>query len=392
MKFKCEKTTLYNAIKAAASAVAALGVASEQNVLFQLKGKELIVSGNDPKITISTTLTVDGEKDGVACIPAKISSDILQVLVQNSNAGAITFSEEDSGEDKGSILPIVISGGETEFSIHQLPIREGTALEIGSDADAAKLKAKDFIKALRQVIDMASASERRAVLTGILIERGKGAIRVVASDTFRLGICDVEGLALPKGGSESVLVPATSLQKLITLATDTSEITIKLEESQVGFEVGETSLVSQLLPGEFPDYKKLIPTDYPNNLIVNKDEFMGALNRVSVIAKDDMHQLVKATLKKNEIELSAVDKSKGTGIEKVSAELNADEEVAIGFNSRYLQDALKSLEDEKVLITFQDAFKPVLIEGEKTKNFQCLLMPVRLSTGNDSKADDSSDE
>lgn len=387
MKFTCEKSVLHNAVKAAGSAVSNVSLPVEQNVKLMLKGEKLNVSGNDSSMTIKTNLVVKGEEDGNICLPAKVLTEALSALAQSSEVGAVTISDqmgdskETDGDNKNSLLPVSISGGSTHYSILQLPAGDFTSLEMGKDATTSKLKAKDFVNAAKQVIGMVSTNERRVVLTGVLIENEKSkTMRLVASDTFRLGIRDIQGVELPKGAQESVLIPANGLRRLLSLIEDShDDITLQLEENQISFEFGETILISQLLPGEFPEYRKLIPADYPDQLTLKKAALEEALRNVSVMAKDDPHQLIKANISKTTLELTAQEKSKGSSVESIDVKFTG-EDVSIGFNSRYLSDALRSLEDDEIVIALNGAFKPIFIEGKKNTDFRCLLMPVRLST------------
>lgn len=389
MKFKCEKAVLYSAVKASASAVSNVSLPVEQNVKLVLLGKNLTVSGNDSIVTIKTNLVVDGKEDGSICLHSKTITAILDVLAHNSEVGAVTVSDQladnknSVAESKTSALQVSVSGGQANFSIPQLPAGDFTPHSMDADAPETKLKAKALLDAIKQIITMAATNERRQVLTGVLIENDEmkesKSLKVVASDTFRLGISSISELELPTSDQKSVLVPVSSLNRLIALVEEDEEMTIKLEGTQVSFEVGTTTLISQLLAGEFPEYNNLIPTDYPNKLTVNNSELAQALKTVSVFAREDANELVRAKLTKDKMILSAAEKSRGFSQEEIKASFDG-EDLSIGFNARFLGDALKSMDDKEVIMSINGAFKPIFIEGKTATNFKCLLMPVRLST------------
>ncbi len=395
MKFKCEKGALLEAVRAAGMAVTAVSLPAEQNIRFSLTGKKLTIVGNDSTLTIQSVLNVDGQEDGEICLPSKSILDIAMVLNQHPDVGAVEISDagedidlaeaEEGAEDELPVKApsgkrVSITGGKgADFTLHQLPAGDFNSLSIGKNADKAKLKTEDFVNALKQVVDMASKSPSRPVLNGVLIEaEEKGKTRLVSSDTFRLGIRDLEGAAFSDTGS-SVLVPVANITRLISLVDNAEEISFSVEETQVGFEFNGTVVITQLLSGDFPDYKKLLEDNGANTLELKRDELDQALKMVSVMAREDANQLIKADIKKDVVELSAVDRNKGSAVTTVKASYDG-EDISVGLNAGYLQDVLKALEDEDMIARLSDSLKPIFIHGKKIKNFQCLLMPVRLNS------------
>ena len=389
MKFKSEKKQLLEAVKAAGLAVTSVSLPIDQHIRISLKGKELTVVGSDPSLTIQTVLPVDGEEDGEICLPSKAIMDVTTALNQHPKVSVVSISDEKEIEldsetdDEESVASagnkVSIFGDKGgSFTLHQLSAGNFISLTIDKDAAKTKLNAQDFITSLKQVVDMASKTPSRPVLNGILIEvEEKGSTKLVASDTFRLGIKDLGGKAL--SGIESVLIPANSINKLISLVDDAEEIIFSVENNQAGFEFKDTTVVTQLLSGDFPDYRKLLVEDNPDTLEIKKEDLDTALGQVVVMAKEDANQLIKADLKKDQIELSADDKNRGSASVTVKASYDG-EEMSIGLNAVYLRDILKSLEDDTFVAKLNGPLKPLFIHGKEAKTFQCLLMPVRLNS------------
>ncbi len=395
MKFECEKSSLLDAVKAAGSAVTGVNLPVEQNIRMHLKGKELTVVGNDQNITIQKIISVNGKEDGEVCLPSKKIIDLVAALNQSADIETINIDDNVSGDElpepadsDEEELPAVMAGspvniisGDTKYKLHQFQASGFEILTKNKDASPSKVDAQKFVAGLKQVIGMTSNSASRPALGGVNIsmeEAGKKKyLRLVASDTFRLGISDLEGISIP--GEDSVLVPAGTLNRLTALIGDEEELEISIEPTQASFAFGNTTIVTQLLPAEFPDYKKLLPDDYPDTLTVSIQDLSAALNRVAVMASDDENQLIRAVLKKDSIDLSAQDKKTGSGSDTIKATFSG-EEIAIGFNARYMQEILKNLPDKEISAELNGALKPIYIKGTETTGFQALLMPVRLNS------------
>ena len=388
MKFISEKETLANAIKAAASAVTGAILPAEENVKLTLAGSDLLVIGNDPSLTIEVKLKVKGEDDGKLCMPARTLNEVVGSLAKNSseNNGVITIS--DKAEDQADSVSSDIEGSivsvydqVTKYSVPQLSAGDFTSISIDSKAAKTKLKAEELVKALRQVVKMASTNPSRPVLNGVLMEPRESGVRLVATDTFRLGVRDIKNAAFPKDSTKGVLVPSSSLNHLISIAGEAKEVEISFTETQASFEFESFKIITQLLPGDFPEYEKLLPTDYPDTLEVNKEELANALDRVGIMARDDSNNLIRTEIQKDQTELVAIDRNKGKSAETITSSFTG-ENLELGFNATFLKEALSSFEDKEMIVDINGALKPLLLRGKTKKEFQCLLMPVRLNSGN----------
>ncbi len=394
MKFECEKSILLDAVRAAGAAVSAVNLPVEQNIRLHLNGKDLTVVGNDQNLTIQKQISVNGIEDGEICVPSKKTIDLVGALNQSTSIEIINvddhasdselpespdFDDEELPATALAGSPVNIISGNTKYILHQFQASSSEMLEKNKDAAASKISAQKFIAGLKQVIGMTSTSPSRPALNGVYIameETGKTkCLRLVASDTFRLGISDLEGISLP--GSEPVLIPAASLNRLISLIGEEEELEIFVEPTQASFVFGNTTIVTQLLPAEFPEYKKLLPDDYPDILTVSRDGLSAALMRVAIMARDDENQLVRAVLKKDSMDLSAQDKKTGSGLDTIPASFSG-EEISVGFNAVFMQEILKNLPDKEITAALNGALKPIHIKGTETSGFQALLMPVRL--------------
>ena len=274
MKFRCERDVLVDALGTAGRAAtnrAALPVLS--GLRMSLTGDRLRVTGSDLDLTITTELQVAGGDDGVAVLPAKLAVDI----VRNLEPGSV---EVDTAGDRPSIR-----GGRSEFFLNAIPADEYPN-PAEPDGESVTLQSGHLAEGLRQVVGAASNDESRPILTGVLLAAEEQGLRLVSTDSYRLAFRDLPGTAVLEQGQQ-VLVPSRSLQELTRALADDDEVTLVLAEQMVSFSVGDFHLSTRLIKGDFPDYQKLIPTDMPNVLTVERQALQDAIRRVRLMAREN---------------------------------------------------------------------------------------------------------
>ena len=165
--------------------------------------------------------------------------------------GAVTL---DAGEDE-----VHITSGRSNFAVRLLPSGDFPRLPTSSDqATRSPCRHHDLAEALRQVVRAASGDDARPILTGVLMTAEEGGLRLVATDSYRLAVRDLPGTTVLREG-QKVLVPSKALTELQRLLASAEEVTLRLGEHDVTFEVGGVRLTSRLIEGEFPNYRQLIP-------------------------------------------------------------------------------------------------------------------------------------
>jgi DNA polymerase-3 subunit beta len=364
MKFRCERDVLTEALGTAGRAVANRGGALPvlSGVRAELTGNRLELTGSDLDLTIAAAVTVSGDSDGVAVIPAKLAADIVRAL----EAGAVTFEVTDE--------EVRITAGRSEFSVRLIPADEFPHLS-SPEGDAVTLAAGDFVEALNQVVLAASSEDSRPILTGVLLAAEEGGLRLVATDSYRLAVRDLPGTSVLAEG-QSVLVPSRALGELARLLGEAEEVTLRLGEREASFEVGEAKLTTRLIEGEFPNYRGLIPTSHPNRLTVNRNALIDAVRRVRLLAKDSTP--VRLVMKPDGLELVAVTQDVGQAHEELDAKFEGTE-LTVAFNPEYLAQGAEVTPGDELTLETIDALKPALLRSTESPDFLYLLMPVRVS-------------
>ena len=365
MKFRCERDPLVEAISVASRGVTtrSSGRQALMGLNLVLVGDQLQVTGSDLDLTIIATASVSGSRDGTVLVPSKLLTEI----VRNLPEGAVTF-EADENE-------VRIGSGRSQFAVKTIAVDYPPMPEAPESAvtiDSALLR-----DAISQVVSAASTDEsRKFELTGVSIAAHGTGIRLVATDTYRLAIRDLPGTSILTEG-QKVLVPSSALKELNRLLTTAENVTIRLAERHVSFEVDGVRLVSQLLDGSFPDYENLLPKSadsHPNRLTIERETFLEALKRVGLLSKENTK--IRLDIKNDSVELIAESFDVGKADEVIDAR-HVGEELEISFNPEYLRAGIEAAPSDEITIEIARPTSPVLIRGNETDDFLYLLMPIR---------------
>jgi len=384
VKFRCERDSLVEVLTTAGRAVGTRS--SAQMVLSGLRiesvGNRLSVVGTDLDLTVHVTTEAIGITDGVCVAPAKLLADIVRSL----EPGAVTVESE--GEK------VEIGAARSRFSLRTFAVADFPALPEPPEP-ATFLPAAGLAGALRQVVRAASGDDARPLLTGVLIAPEGDLVRLVATDSYRLALRDIEGSDAFSGASQ-ILVPARALAELQRLSalgpgargadggagpdgdgTGAPMVGLSVGDHDVTFTVGDVKVSTRLLDGTYPDYRQLIPAEYPNRLHVGKDSLLDALRRVRLLVRDNTTP-VRLSMRHGGVDLTVVSQEVGDASETVDADFEG-EDLTIAFNPTYLIDGVEAVAGDEVLLETVDATKPATVRAAEETDFRYLLMPVRVS-------------
>ena len=366
MKFRCERDVLVEALGTAGRATAgrsgALPVLG--GVRLAVTGDQLLVTGTDLDMTISVSAGVSGDTDGVVVAPGRLVTDIVRAL----EPGAVNIDADDE--------ELRIASGRSHFTVRTHPAGDFPRLPVPS-GDSVTLPVEGLAEALRQVTRAASGEDSRPILTGVLMAAEGDGLRLVATDSYRLAVRDLRGVGV-LGEDQRVLVPSRALNELMRLlGSGAGEVSLRLGTHDATFEVGEVTLTTRLIEGEFPNYKALIPSGYPNRLIVAREALLDAVRRVKLLARDATTP-VRIALRPTGIELTVITTDWGTATEDVDAKYEGAE-MTVAFNPSYLIEGVEAVAGEDVALDTLDALKPATLRPTDSDDYLYLLMPVRVS-------------
>lgn len=330
-----------------------------QGLLCEVSGTTLRVTGTDLDMTVRTQAEVEVIEEGRAVIPGRL----LTEAVRKMPAGQVTIGATEN--------EIEIQGNGPRFTLRPLNAEDfPTQEELVSDG--VEVDGEALGEAVAQVTIAASGDGARPILTGVLFEGSDEGLRLVATDSYRLAKKDLPGVGL----EGNALVPARGLREL-SRTIGAPKVTAQLREREAVFTSDRGSLRLRLIDGNFPKYQSLLPDAYPNQVILDKDELMDALGRVTLVAED--HIPVKMKLMEGGVDVTVSRQDVGGETEHLDGEFSgSDEEVTIAFNPRYLQDGVSALGGDKVRIQVIDSYKPAVLDNGTDGDFLYLLMPVRV--------------
>ena len=363
MKFRCEREILAEALttagRAATNRSGTLPVLS--GVRLDVKDGRLTVTGTDLELTIRLSVPVHADREGSAVVPARLVGDIVKALPAGAVEVAVTDDE------------MSISAGRSQFSVRPLSLSDYPA-QVETDAEPVTLSSQQVGEALRQVVRAASTDDARAVLTGVLVASDDEGLKMVATDSYRLAVRDLPQSSMLAAG-QKVLVPGRALNELQRVLSSEAELSVRLGAREAVFEVGDTRLTTRLIEGEYPNYRNLLPSSYPNTLTVGRDSLLEALRRVKILAQDSTP--VRLALGGDTLRLTAITQDVGNAHEEIDAKYDGTE-MTVAFNPDYLAAGVEAVEGDEVTLSTLDPMKPAVLRGVGHDDYLYLLMPVRV--------------
>ena len=367
MKFRCERDALADALGIAGRAVTGRGGALPvlSGAHLAVADDRLDITGSDLDLTIRVSIPVNGDTDGAVVISARLALEIVRSL----EPGAVDVVVDDE---------VQISAGRSQFEVRVLPLEDFPKLA-EPEGEAVTLAADALADGLRQVVMAASADDARPILTGVLLSAEDAGLRLVATDSYRLAVRDLPDATVLAEG-QKVLVPSRALGELVRVLSDPAEVSLRLGDRDVVFETGgddrRVRVTTRLIEGEFPNYRQLIPSSYPNKLTVGREPLLDAVRRVKLMAREATP--VRLTQKPDSLELMAVTQDVGQAHEEIDAKYEGTE-LTVAFNPDYLSEGVEAAVGDEIVLESLDALKPAVLRSTEGSNFLYLLMPVRVS-------------
>jgi len=366
MKFSCEKSLLLSAIVAASRAVSAKSSIPALEGLLIEAGDRLMLTGYDLEIGIQTGLDAEISEKGSIVLNARIFSEIVRKLPDEP----VLVSADDK-------MMVSISCGMSNFQIL------GTAAEDFPELPRVE-RLKSFRisrRSLREMINMTvfavSTNENKPVHTGSLFEVSQNRLTMVAVDGYRMALCREDVQREENSEPLSFVVPGKALREAEKVAgDDESEVMLFLGGMHILFDFGDTVLISRLLEGEFLNYKSAIQKDCKARIKADVKSLIESVERVSLVISEKLKNPVRCVFENNVVKLSCT-AAIGRSYDECETEGNG-QQIEIGFNNRYLLDALKAVPDDEVNIELISGVSPCNILPLEGDRYLYMVLPVRL--------------
>ncbi len=339
------------------------------NVLMRKKGDAVTFVATDVEIQIETTANIGAGSDNQATtISARKLLDILRALPDIGDQDV----KLDVNNRKASL-----SSGKSRFSLQTMVAEDFPAMTVSDSYTASFEMPQRSLRHLLQMVHFAMAQQDiRYYLNGLLLVAEGAMVRVVATDGHRLCLCETK-LDKAIRGKHEVIIPRKSVIELMRLLSESDDpVILSIASNQIRFEFGEVNMISKLVEGKFPDYNRVVPEGYKNQLEISRALLVGSLARASILASDK-YKGIRLSLSDESLRLQITNGDQEEAIEELDAHYYG-EPIEVGFNVSYLQDALNNLKTDTILIGFGDANSSALITIKDDPGFKYVVMPMRI--------------
>ena len=340
------------------------------NVLLEAKNGKLSLIATDLDLVFYDEISeINIEKDGATTTSATILYDILRKISSNSE---IKFDLK--SDNKLSLIT-----DNSDFNLLCLPTDNFPSFADDFEDNEISFNKSKFLALLNKTKISISNDDTRHYLNGIYLHttesQNRSYLTGVATDSHRLSSSSIE-IESSKTFHPLILPKKTVFQMCNLLADTNEKILIQTSDTKIQFKIGKAKLISKVIDGKFPDYRKVVPTGNDKILTVSSTDFVQAIERVITVSLD-RKEGVKLVLGKDNLKFSVNSTNSGDGNEVVKSNFTA-EEMTISFNSKYLVDIVSEIEDKNLKINFKDPISPVLVEDMSDKNSYYVVMPMKI--------------
>lgn len=341
------------------------------NVLLSAEGASLEMKATDLDLEVTEATPAKVERGGATTVPAHLLYDIVRKLADGAEVALKT-------DEDGNAM--TVTSGRSSFRLQCLPQSDFPELSAGSFSHIFRLDSVGLKGLIEKTQFAISTEETRYYLNGIYLHTheagGKLKLRSVATDGHRLARAEIDAPAGSEG-MPGVIIPRKTVSELQKLVDDPDvAVTTELSDTKIRFTIGSVILTSKLIDGTFPDYQRVIPTGNDKKLIIDRQSFAAAVDRVSTISSE-RGRAVKLSIAEGQVTLAVNNPDSGSATEELAADYSSDP-IEIGFNARYLLDVAAQLTGTEAKFMLADAGSPTLIHDMADETALYVLMPMRV--------------
>ncbi len=370
MKFTCNQHILAKALNTVSKAV------SSKTTINILRGilinatedGKLILTASDLDISIEKVIDeVEVEEPGSTVVMARLFGDIIRRLPNED----ILVEEIEEGN-------IIIKSSSSEFKIVGLSSEDFPSIgEIEENSDTVILGKEELKDMIRKTSFSASIDESKGVIVGVLLEMAAGKLNMVALDGFRMAIART---VLKENIERNTIIAAKILNDVNKIISDIEEdvdVKMVISSKKAMLLLEDTKIIIRLLEGEFIKYNDIIPKENETNVIVSRNFLMDSIERASLLAKEGRNNLIIFNIEDDKLVITSKSEE-GNVREEIQIDKKGNN-LKIGFNSKYILDVLKVIDDEKVLLEFKASINPCLLKSIEGDKYEYLILPVRIT-------------
>ena len=365
MKINVLRTDLANAVSVVSRAVSnKASIPALEGILIKVYGSKMTISGYDLEIGIKTSIDATVADEGEVVVSARIFSEIVRKLPEE-----VVFIETDDR------MITYITSGNANYQIVGMNSAEYPDLPEFEQTEEFEIDGNLLKEMIRQTVYAVSDNNAKPIYTGSLFEIENKTFKIVAVDGYRMAIRKEQ---IDSDENAQFVVPGKTQQEVLKIITnDDEKVSVIVGQRHIMFKIGGYYVISRLIEGTFLDYNSTFPKNKKTEAVVNTRLLINAVDRMSLLNGDKIQSPVRCNFVNGEIHFSCTS-TIGKANDVISAPIEG-EEVEIGFNNRYLLDALRNIDADEVKITLNGGLSPMVITPVKGDNFISLVVPMRLS-------------
>ena len=367
MKLICSKSELQKSVNISLKAVSSkTTMPILECILINASASEITFTSNDMELGIETKVHGIIEEKGIVALDAKLFSEIIRKLPDND----VVIQTDDK-------LNTTITCEKAKFTI---PGRDGedfAYLPMIEKNDGITLSQYTLKEVIRQTIFSIAANENNKLMTGELFEIKDNILKVVSLDGHRIAIRKIE--LKESYEDKKVVVPGKTLNEISKILSGEVEdqVQIFFTDNHIVFEFDDTVVVSRLIEGEYFRIEQMLSSDYETKIKINKKEFLSCIDRATLFVKEGEKKPIIINIEGNQMILN-INSQIGSMNEDIDI-AKEGKDIMIGFNPRFLIDALKVIDDEEITIYLVNPKAPCFIKDE-TESYIYLILPVNFNT------------
>lgn len=362
MKITILRSKFIEALKSVQNVVPGKGsLAVLQNALIECEGQQIRITATDLDISISTVCDCEVGEEGKTTLPVKL----LFNMVLRAPEGPVCVETDEN--DRATI-----TAGSARFKLAGLAASDFPELREDGEAASYKLPQATLREMLRKTAYAASQDDTRRTLKGVLMSFNEGKLTMVATDGRRLALVENE-MEFAKDAEKDIVLPAKAVQELQRSLQSDGDVEILVRQGQISFSTGHVRIYSKLMDDVYPNYRQVIPGECAQQIVIDRQQLLDALERASVMKMDEAHS-TKLIFDENKLLVRSAASDLGEASDEVAIKYMG-ERIEIMFNPTYVMDPLKAIDDDEVTFHLNNGHSAAVIKCSIP--FLYVLMPLR---------------
>ncbi|MDD3212324.1 MAG: DNA polymerase III subunit beta [Eubacteriales bacterium] len=371
MKLQCSSQELITGLVNATRALSARPATQVLECVKLTTGEdEITLTCTDGSLTIYTRVRAQVDEAGEVLLPGRLFTEIARKLPE----GVVSIQMNDK-------RVTTIRCASSRSTLTGLPVTEFPKTLDLINTHALHVPQKRLKEMISRVVFAIASQESRQTLTGCLMEVTKTELRLVGLDGFRLALQRMHGdFVLPEGNSTvKAIIPGHVMGEMSRIMDDSEDamLTFHMDGSHLMAIIGNTTMLTSLLAGEYINYRQILPEKWLTRITVKRNELSDAIERASLMAREGKNNLVRMKASGDVLQITSMSEI-GDVLEELSVHLEG-EEIEIAFNARYISDVIKNIDDECCMLSMNTNVSPCVVSPVEGDEYLYLVLPVRVA-------------